>query len=75
MSDYTTKFLPGYPSIVQETDNLNLYPNKTFNEVIYRKKEFFDKRLKEGRIFPDPCRSVDESSRTSSEVHVKSYAV
>jgi len=37
-------FIPKYPYISKNV-YLTSYPNKTFNNTIYHKKEFYDERL------------------------------
>lgn len=53
MADGITRFLPQYPNIVpNEDDLLNPYDGK-FYDTIYRKKEFYDLRLSKVENVPD----------------------
>lgn len=53
MSFTAADFLPKYPHIDRfEADVLNPY-NENFNEVIYKKKEFYENRLPATEPFPD----------------------
>jgi superfamily II DNA or RNA helicase len=46
-------FLPKYPNIYKLSDNLfNMYERGTFEENIYRKKEFYDNKLEKVEDFP-----------------------
>ena len=42
-----TNFLPKYPNILDYEDEIfNTYPStEDYNEVIYKKKEFYDEKL------------------------------
>jgi hypothetical protein len=51
MTDYTYKFLPRYPDIDRQTELFRLYDG-SFNEEIFRKKEFHEERLPENEPFP-----------------------
>lgn len=52
--DDITKFLPKYPNILEQKDAIfNPYPStEKFNEVIYKKKEFYDDKLSALEEFP-----------------------
>jgi len=53
MTDDIKEFLPKYPNIVQEKEDLFNPYNNEFYENVYHKKEFYDEKLDKTEAFPE----------------------